>query len=166
GQGPKHYVMISDYAEGKFMTLFPADKGYVIEREVMGIDDKGKVHKEKLGPLPQADFYAAIRTVPLDQAKKLSDREMDGRLVSGFQLVATRERAAGTSTYTRTYWVDPRSKLPVRIETTIRSTDPKMSNSEFVQRDIVFDAPLDEALFSTDPPAGYHDLSAATDEKE
>lgn len=164
--GPKHYVMISDYAKGKFMTLFPEDKGYVIEREVMSIDDKGNIHKEELKSLPQADFYAAIRTVPLDQANRLADREMDGRLVAVFQTVTTRKRHAGTSTYTRTYWVDPQTKLPVRIETTIRSTDPKMSDSDFVRRDIVFDAPLDEALFSTDAPAGYRDLSVAIDEKE
>jgi hypothetical protein len=36
-----------------------------------------------------------------------------------------------------------------------------MASSEWTQSDIVFDAPLDEALFSTDPPKGYKDLVPA-----
>jgi hypothetical protein len=43
----------------------------------------------------------------------------------------------------------------MRVEIAIRSTAPTMGETDGVLKDILFDEPLDEALFSTDPPPGY-----------
>ena len=108
--------------------------------------------------MPEVNFYRKIREVPAEKAKKLPERTIAGQVAAGFQIVERNERPAGTDTWTGTYWIDPRTKLPLRIEFSRRSTDPTMADSESILTDFVFDAPLDEALFSTNPPAGYHEF--------
>ena len=57
-------------------------------------------------------------------------------------------------------YFDPETKLPVRIEVGYVSVQGEATvKSDWVKSDIVFDAPLDEVLFSTDPPEGYKDLA-------
>ena len=156
---PETYIMIQDMKSGKAITLYPDKKGYYIPHSVLGIDlNSGEVHEEKIEPAPEVDFYKRIREVPADKANRLPDRIIGGKGAAGFRIVEKVERPAGTDTWTKTYWVDPDTRLPVRIETTIRSTNPMMGESDFVLSDIVFDAQLDEALFTTDPPEGYRDL--------
>jgi hypothetical protein len=52
-------------------------------------------------------------------------------------------------------WVDPDTKLPIRIEVEYRSTHPMSGQSDWVVSDLIWDAPLDRSLFSTTPPEGY-----------
>jgi hypothetical protein len=52
-----------------------------------------------------------------------------------------------------TVWVDPQTKLPLRIETTSKG-EGGVTVTE-VYRDIVFDGPLDAAIFDMTPPDGY-----------
>ncbi len=161
GTGPKHYVMIYDAKSGKMIDLFPDTKSYSIPRDLLGIDpESGNVYESKIEAAPEFDFYQHIRAVPVGKAEKLSKRRIDGKLAAGFQIVEQAKRPKGTDTWTRKYWVDPETKLPVRIEISFRSTQPRMVATDFVQRDFQFDAPLDESLFSTEPPEGYHDISA------
>mgnify|MGYP001468122075 CR=1 FL=1 len=49
-------------------------------------------------------------------------------------------------------WIDPKTRLPLVIEHTLRAGDKDMT---ITMSDFVFDAPLDDALFSLKPPAGY-----------
>lgn len=153
---PEEYVMIHNYGTGKFIALFPKKRTFNASQTILGIDvDSGEVKESKLKAIPQADFYQRLRDVPTDKAKRLPGRQIDGREAIGFQVVEKLERRNGVSTSTRTYWVDAASKLPVRIEISLQHTDPMMVDTEFVQSDFVFDAPIDESLFSTDPPPGY-----------
>jgi hypothetical protein len=156
---PDEYIAIQNMKTGKTIDLYPDKKGYDVPQVIFGIDLNGGVKKQKIEAAPQVDFYKRVREFPADRAQKLPDRTIGGKVAAGFQVVIKTERPAGTDTWTGTYWVDPETKLPVRIEYSNRGTGPMMADSETVRSDIVFDAPLDESLFSTDPPEGYRDLA-------
>jgi hypothetical protein len=160
--GPARYVMVQDFKTGIFLSLYPEDKLYSIDRRILSIDaDTGEIQESQREPMPEADFYRRFRDLPIDRAQKLPDRILGGRKTAVFQIVEKHEGAQGIDTWTHTYWIDPQTMLPVRMETSIRSTNPRMGDSDFVQTDFIFDAPLDQALFSTDPPADYKDIAEA-----
>jgi hypothetical protein len=149
-------ISISDLAAGKLVLLDPKTKTFSETKTILGISpDDGKVHESTVKPVPEVDFYARIREFPADKAERLPEQEVAGKRVIGFRTVETIERAGGAETWTRTYWVDVAANVPVQIETTHETTNPRMGQSRWVLSDIVFDEPLDEALFSTDPPEGY-----------
>ncbi len=160
------YVMIENVKTGKMITLEPQKKGYVVPRGILGITSDLGVTEEKIEPHPEIDFYKRFAQIQIETAKRLADKTIDGKPAAGFQLIETAEEFGGTTTWTRNYWIDPATKLPVRIETTIRSTSPTFGDTDFIQADFIFDQPLDEALFSTDPPEGYKDLAAEAERKQ
>ena len=56
------------------------------------------------------------------------------------------------------YWVDPETRLPVKIVIMIKPSDAKdeLHGAQiWTLSGFKFDQPLDEKLFSTDPPEGY-----------
>ena len=59
------------------------------------------------------------------------------------------------ATRSRTYWGDPETKLPRQIDIEYRSVDAENGGQAGTITNIVFDAHMDESLFSTDPPKGY-----------
>ena len=117
--------------------------------------DDGKISESKVAPAPEVDFYKNMREFPADKAERIAGREVAGHQVIGFRTTEKTQRKQGVDTWTRTYWVDTRSKLPVQIEVTSESTDPDMGQSRWVLSDIVFDEPIDASLVSTEPPHGY-----------
>ena len=149
------YVQIHDAKKGILVTLYPDRKSHEVVERILGITADGKVVESKPEPNPQIDFYAQIREVPSDKAVKLNDKFIGDKVVKGFQVETKRETAAGTDTLTKTYWVDPSTKLPVQIESSLRSTSPNRAESDWLRTDFIFDEPMDEALFSTDKPDGY-----------
>lgn len=156
---PASYVVIYDAKNGKLVTLVPEKKTFVKIQRILGIDDDGKVVESKVTPNPQADFYTRIRKFPADKAKKLPARNVAGKVATGFVFEEKIKSNHGTDTWTRTYWVDADTKLPLRIEVNFRTTNPIMGNTDWVQSDIVFDVPFDRSLFSTEVPAGYTDVT-------
>ena len=154
------YVQIHDANKGILLTLYPDKKAYQYVKRILGISDDGKLVESKPEPNPQIDFYAQIRDVPSEKTVKLTDKFVNGRAARGFEVVQEVATHGGTDTWTRRYWVDPATQFPVQTEVSYRSTMPGECESDWVQSDIVFDEPLDEALFSTDPPPGYKDLAA------
>jgi outer membrane lipoprotein-sorting protein len=168
GAGPDKYTMVRNVKTGKTITLYPDKKTYSVPKLILGIDrDSGEIKESKIEPAPHLDFYQRIREFPSDSATKLPDRKINGRTAIGFQTVDKKKRRTGDDTWTRTYWIDPETKLPVRIEVVNVSVQGKSTvTSEFVKSDIIFDAPLDEALFSTDPPEGYKDSAPAEPRRE
>ncbi len=165
---PAHYIMIHNAKTGKLVFLYPDEKQYSSVHELLGIDvddPNKKVERTKVAPQPNADFYTFLREVPTDKAKKLPEKTIDGKHAVGFVVEEKAEKKRGAITIVRTYWVNTKTKLPVRIEASYRSTIPQMVDSDWVLRDFVFDAPLDEALFSTDMPAGYTEVSKEKERK-
>ncbi len=76
--------------------------------------------------------------------KAVGEKTIDRVRTLGF------EAAFGATTMT--LWGDPKTKLPVQIEATIGSPSEPI---QMVMRDFVFNVPLEDALFSTDIPAGF-----------
>ncbi len=133
-------VIITDLLRGRFLTLDPKAKTYSVVTHFASMSpDDGKIFISKAA----AD------------AEHLSACEVAGHKVIGFRSSEKTQHKNGIETWTRTYWVDPKSKLPVQIEITSESTDRNMGQSRWVLSDMVFDQAVDESLLSTEPPKGY-----------
>ncbi|HUQ71265.1 MAG TPA: hypothetical protein VM165_17185 [Planctomycetaceae bacterium] len=76
--------------------------------------------------------------------KPVGEKTIDGVRTLGFE--------ASFGAVTMTIWGDPKTKLPVQIDSQIGAPSEPIQTT---MREFVFDAPLDDALFSTEPPAGY-----------
>jgi hypothetical protein len=149
--GSQDFVEIHDAARGKRVYVYPDRREFL---SVNGIRRSGpnKTWVEAVKADAELDFSEFLtRPIPLDNAKVLPERLVDGKSAFGFVI----EDSSATGTSTATYWVDATTRLPVRIESRYDPADPKEDACKSVRRNIVFDAPLDRSLFSTDPPAGY-----------
>jgi outer membrane lipoprotein-sorting protein len=126
-------VSIMDMAAGRTLNLQPASKLATIV---------------ELGKLPQGrsptDFLEEFKKLDVKKAKDLGEKEIDGRRVKGF---VSSEQGPPT-----TVWADVKTGDPVRVEIEV----PMMGKtSTMVLSDFVFNAPMDDSLFSLEPPAGY-----------
>jgi outer membrane lipoprotein-sorting protein len=134
---PLGMVSITDYDKGASMFIWHHSQRAVIS-PIYGTE----LQKKSL------DFRTKLRNVPESGAKKLPDRELNGRTVSEFVL------RIGDQDFTVT--VDPRSKLPIRMEV-VRQKQPEKGQGAIreVYTDFVFDAQVDDSLFRMEAPAGY-----------
>ncbi len=155
------YVSIYDGAKHRGITIYPEKNAFILIRDNLSETEVGQVKNEQLKPQSQLDFYTLIRHVPSGKAKQLPERTIDGKRAVGFLIEETTEQKQGTDTWRRTYWVDPSTRLPIRIDVSFRSTVPSTANMDAAITEITFGAVLDPELFSTDPPAGYTDLNLA-----
>lgn len=149
-------------------TLSNVDAGISIidleTRRLLSLDENKKeaAYIDLKGMPSISDYMAALRNVisklqdsPQFVIEELGEREIDGRTVIGFR--ATHPKTDIT------IWADPDTALPVRIEQTAGQMTTIAKNLEF-------DVPMDEALFSMDVPEGYTltevelDLQSATEE--
>jgi hypothetical protein len=94
------------------------------------------------------DFRARLRNMAESGATRLPDRQLNGRNVSEFVMQIDDQDFTVT--------VDPRTKLPIRMEV-VRTKQPEKGQRDIreVYTDFVFDAPIDESLFRIQGPAGY-----------
>lgn len=153
-------VIISDCARGKYVDLNIKDKTFQVVQGFAALSpDDGTISTTKPAPAPEVDFYKRIREFPAEEAERLPLQEINGRKAVGFRTIETVKRKRGVDTWTRTYWIDPDSNLPVKIEVKFESTHPFMGESEWVLSELIFDAPIDESLLSTEPPEGYKILN-------
>ncbi len=116
--------------------------------------------QQKQTPAPEVDFYKRIREFPAEGAVRLPPRKINEKHVVGFRTTKSVKLQRGVDTWTRTFWINPGSSLPVQIEIKFESTNPSSGESEWVLSDIVFDEPIDESLLSTEPPEGYRELNS------
>ena len=156
----QHDVVIFDLQAGNLLHLCPESKLFSLNQTTLSISPKdNSINSEKVKPMPEVDFYEQLRGLPSDKAEKVPDCTIDGKRSLGYRFVEKDEEEFGTEhftqTFTRDIWVDPGTKLPVRIEVTFRSANPMMGQSDWVLSDFIWDAPLDRSLFSTTPPEGY-----------
>ncbi len=120
------------------------------QKKVLLLDAKQKKATlvQGLAPKFTQNFYQTIRTAHEQAVKKLPDTEIDGKKVQGFLVPCGEEECR----VELTVWVDPATRLPVRFE-----SGGKEEGRAFRHRthDIVYDAKLDEVLFSLKAPEGY-----------
>ncbi len=120
------------------INLIPVQKGY-IQFELSNLPDNADsglyVSAEKLRALP-------------DQANEvLGKAKIDGRLLEGYVVY--------DGDTTTTVWLDPDTGELARAELEF-ATAPGM---DMILTDFRFDVPLDDSLFSLEPPADYSPLS-------
>lgn len=126
-------VSILDLESGHILNLTEAKKVAIY------MDMKG------LPPMP--NYMQGLRTVisqlqdsPQFVVEELGTREIDGHPAVGF--LAKHPRCEIT------LWADAKTGLPLRI-------DQKDGQMLVIAKNLQFDVPMDEALFSMDVPAGY-----------
>lgn len=156
GLGGVDSIEISDLSKGKHVTLRPNEKKFVdLDTHVTIAPDSKSTLEEKVKPAPEADLFAQLSSVPADATTQLPVRTIAGKQVIGFFSAKTTPTKEGTVTWERTYWVDPATKLPVRVEISNYGTDKRLGRSDWVLSGFVFDEEIPAGQFSTEAPEGY-----------
>ncbi len=141
-------VAIIDLQEGRILQLTHEKKeaAYIDLKDWPSIPN----YMERL-----RNVITGLQEHPEFAVEKLGEQEIAGQRLIGFR--ATHPKAEIT------IWADPETALPVRIE----STGGQMI---LITKNLKFDVPMDESLFSMDVPEGYTqqqaelDLHGATEE--
>jgi len=153
--------MRTSTADG-FVTIVHASGGTVrglnlipLQKKYMTFEFSNMPDKDK----PDGGPYVSLeklRALPNQADEALGPKRIDGRTLEGY-------RVHETDT-TTTVWVDPKTGEPARVEMEFAAA-PGMN---MILSDFQVDVPLDDSLFSLDPPAGYEpmgvDLRANVDE--
>jgi outer membrane lipoprotein-sorting protein len=149
----RHYYMVP----GKTRTEMSDDNdesGYVVfdmvAAKALMVDSKrrtARVSSIKGGE--QKDLAAleieALQNLKAEEARPLGAKEIDGVRAEGFEITRPSD--------VTTVWADATTGEPIRIE--ILQKNFPSGPIVLTWTNIEFDAPLDEALFSLEPPAGY-----------
>jgi hypothetical protein len=141
GLGP--YVVIQDLKSGDTIWIVrdPASPGVQQEHGVPDLTDP----------------YHLLKTIGEHATRSLGEKVFDGRKVIGFSGEVPTTQPDGQQIFVpENVWVDPVTRLPVRIE----KMDAVTNRVGVVLTDIRFDVPLDDSLFDMTPPRGLavHDL--------
>jgi hypothetical protein len=139
--------MITDLNQAKQLSLIPASKTATV------LTMTNRPRNTSLDPL---DGFRRLlldaRGNPRVKRQPLGEKEIDGHRVVGFHF--------SSQDGDFSLWGNPETGLPVRFEVTMGVDDSvKMTLSDFV-----FNADMDESLFSVEPPAGYTVRNQKTDE--
>jgi outer membrane lipoprotein-sorting protein len=137
---PNEQKMVTISDETSNLVLRPAEKIAIVTTLT-------NVTKEKR---PKAIFFE-LRSQLVDARDQpdwirepLGEKVIDGRRLVGYRLTGHGMICD--------LWGDPKTSMPVRIE----SSSPGNPNAKpAIWSDFVFNADLDESLFSLEPPAGY-----------
>jgi hypothetical protein len=144
----KSAVSIIDLEAGKILSLDTEKK------EAAYIDLKGLPSMPNYMEILR-NVIAGLQAHPEFKIEDLGEREIAGQKLIGFR--ATHPKAEII------IWADPQTALPVRIEQI-------SGQMKVICKNLVFDVPMDEELFSMDVPEGYTqqqvelDLFGATEE--
>ena len=155
---PNDPFQIDDAKNGKCVYVVPEKRQFkrTTSYLVYMKDALGKVQRYVMPvqPDPDQDFKHRPPATSSDRksAQALPERIVDGRHAVGYEI---RQYYLNEGMSTTIYWVDTTTQRPVRIEHYFKSVDPKVDLFVRIERNIVFDAPLDKSLFSTDAPPGY-----------
>ncbi len=144
------FVMIQDSSQGKSLTLEPASKTATVIASTKHRKDKTP---ESGGLMTLFRLFQLVEEKPgAVEHESLGEKEIDGRKVVGFHI--------GSEPHDLILWGDPKTGLPVRVETTWgMEGSVKATFSDFV-----FNVDMDESLFSLEPPAGYTVRNEKTDD--
>jgi hypothetical protein len=144
----KSAITIIDLEAGKILALDTEKK------EAAYVDLKGLPSMPNYMEILR-NLIAGLQEHPEFTVEELGEREIAGQKLIGFR--ATHPKAEIT------IWADPVTALPVRIEQI-------SGQMKIICKNLVFDVPMDETLFSMDVPEGYTqqqvelDLFGATEE--
>lgn len=143
------HVTIENARTGKYVSLDTKAKVCTVLQKQVTLYPDGSRTENDVQPLPKVDFYAQIVNLPDKPQKRLPKKKIGDKTVVGFYF----EKKVNGDTWQRTYWVDPKSKLPVRIE--VNWIGKGGGTSKWVMSDFIYNEIKDRKLFSTEPPKGY-----------
>jgi len=157
-------VMFKTVGDTGFLRIATAD-GYITVAQAVGHKMKGlsivpvaknfvRFELDNMPDDPAKDPFANIevlRALPAQADEELGRKEVEGRMLDGFRV-----REGDTVT---TVWIDPASRQPVRVEIEVPSA-PGMNT---IMTDFRLDTPLEDSLFSLEPPEGYVEVEIQTD---
>jgi outer membrane lipoprotein-sorting protein/protocatechuate 3,4-dioxygenase beta subunit len=130
------------------------DKGH----KMIMVDNAHKTAQVQEGfslPVPgDVNVYEMIKNIRKEAVRRLPDEEIGGRKVAVFG-VEIKRLPAPEKSWVSKVWVDPKTELPIRIETPEQDLGERGRNAATAMYDIEFDRPFDPALFSFEPPKGY-----------
>jgi outer membrane lipoprotein-sorting protein len=133
--GPVGYTLILDTARSEGLMLMPearrAIKLTLAENLPMGLR-------------PVTETIRSIREFAADSVDDLGPKRIDGKPAVGFRVKQGGQEFR--------VWADPRTRLPVRIESTLTALG---QTARVVMDEFAYDAELDQASFSLVPPEGY-----------
>jgi len=138
-QGP---IVITDLQQGKIISLMPAQKTAM----VMQLENVPEIEDES-----QFNIFHGIRKT-IKKAQETEDASVEflgEQEINGLPAIGYRIETHGIKT---TIWADVETELPIQIES---SRDMMGSKTTHIMSDFVFDAELDESLFSLEIPEGY-----------
>lgn len=142
-----HLLRIEHYADGKTWIL-NTDKG-----KALILDSVKKTGKLCSGQKRMTLIYDAFRRIHVDMEKdlvaKVGKRSINGREAIGFKM----QKEIMNQEHEIVTWIDPETKLPVLVEDSFKDAQGQMATLYIT--DIVFDAELDQSLFSLEPPEEY-----------
>lgn len=125
---------VTDIASRKMLMVQPATKTATLTQLGNAPKDIPTMRDSILGWLKTAETTG----------KKVGEKTIDGVQTVGFEV------QFGASTFT--LWSDPKTKLPVLIESAIGTPSEPI---QMTMREFVFNAPAEDSLFSTEAPSGY-----------
>ena len=138
-------VAIADGSQGKQLILDPATKTALLL--------EGKALEAPLGPAAAVGLVERLRQLTEGDAKHVGDKAIGDIQARGY-LVKNKTIVSGKSTFETemTVWIDPGTRLPIRIESSdrIQGKEIRVTTSDFQ-----IDPDVDDALFRVAPPAGY-----------
>jgi hypothetical protein len=142
---PDGTYAITDFARRKALLVDPAKRS---ARVLQGLNPPGG--------LPDRSLYDLFRTIADRPIKSVPPRLIAGKEAPGF--VVPNPMPGGGAAGPKlpeaqtTAWVDPQTKIPLRIETVTREGGATTTEITSI---IAFDRPLDAELFDLTPPEGY-----------
>jgi hypothetical protein len=149
----RSFVVICDAKAGKKIWLNHGKKVCHVVVQQLIVERDGTRRRVKIVPQPDADFGQEVRRPMPPNLQRLAAREIDGRMAIGYREVDW-SPSNWSRAWTTTWWIDSQTQKPLEIERKSQSIQPD-DESTVVYRGNVFDAPLDPALFGTEPPQGY-----------
>lgn len=132
-------INICDLRAKKWLTLIPGQKMAIVLKMENAPEDRPvngsfELIRERVRKA-QAD--------PDKGSRPLGEKQIDGVRAVGFRL--------DDKTGSTDVWADPKTSLPIRVETTFLGE----TKVEVVMTNFQYDVELDESLFSFDPPSDY-----------
>ena len=130
--GSHKAISIMDMQQKKMISLDEAQK----MATVFDLSSMPEESKEQ-------DYLAEIKKLIEESETELGERTIDGRLAQGY-------RVEKGGNYVMTLWVDAQTCEPIEMELTLFKGEAVTTMYDFV-----FNAELDESLFSVEVPEGY-----------
>jgi outer membrane lipoprotein-sorting protein len=128
-------VVIMDLSQGKQLMLDTAGKSALL------LEGKANVRPDAAGGAGMIDY---LRQLTEGDAKPVGDKMIGDIRARGYLV-----KKLGIE---MTIWVDPATRLPLRMESADRIQGKEIRTAI---TDFQIDLPIDDALFRVEPPAGY-----------